>query len=175
MKGFIARTVAVRPAVAAGLGLVGCCGYATSWIPATPTLQYAWHARKSASAFTPQIQNGHVLDQTVWNWHFETDEKDPNIGPTLNAAGMENLNYLVRRRRAPTRRSTWRPPRSSRPTTSGASGELCRRTAASWTRTARSPSRSTWTAQTAAAVVERSMSSVHDPAEPYLPADTPAA
>src|SRR5947209_8291178 len=46
-------------------------------------------------AFTPQVQNGHVLDQTVWNWHFEkgTDRLTPG--------GMAVLQYLSRRRPQP--------------------------------------------------------------------------
>lgn len=43
-------------------------------------------------AFTPQVQNGHVLDQTVWNHHFEwgTDKLTPG--------GLAHLQYLSRRR-----------------------------------------------------------------------------
>jgi hypothetical protein len=43
-------------------------------------------------AFTPQVQNGHVLDQTVWNHHFEkgTDKLTPG--------GLAQLQYLARRR-----------------------------------------------------------------------------
>src|SRR6478672_1371630 len=43
-------------------------------------------------AFTPQVQNGHVLDQTVWNHHFEkgTDKLTPG--------GQAQLQYLSRRR-----------------------------------------------------------------------------
>jgi hypothetical protein len=44
------------------------------------------------SAFTPQVQNGHVLEQTLWNWDFEagTDRITPG--------GLERLNHLARRR-----------------------------------------------------------------------------
>src|SRR5262245_48731871 len=43
-------------------------------------------------AFTPQVQNGHVLDQTVWNHHFEpgTDKLTPG--------GLAQLQYIARRR-----------------------------------------------------------------------------
>jgi hypothetical protein len=43
----------------------------------------------------PQVQNGHVLDQTVWNYHFEpgTDK--------LTAGGLEHIAYIARRRPCP--------------------------------------------------------------------------
>src|SRR5262245_52344231 len=46
-------------------------------------------------AFTPQVQNGHVLDQTVWNHHFEpgTDRLTPG--------GLAQLQYVSRRRPVP--------------------------------------------------------------------------
>jgi hypothetical protein len=45
--------------------------------------------------FCPQVQNGHVLDQTVWNCHFEagTDRLTPG--------GLDHLAYLARRRPHP--------------------------------------------------------------------------
>lgn len=46
-------------------------------------------------AHTPQVQNGHVLDQTVWNHHFErgTDRLTPG--------GLAQLQYVSRRRPQP--------------------------------------------------------------------------
>ncbi len=43
-------------------------------------------------AMTPQVQNGHVLDQTIWNHMFEpgTDQ--------LNGLGIAHLQYISRRR-----------------------------------------------------------------------------
>jgi hypothetical protein len=43
----------------------------------------------------PQVQNGHVLDQTVWNWDFEpgTDR--------LTDGGLAHIAYLTRRRPQP--------------------------------------------------------------------------
>jgi len=43
-------------------------------------------------AFTPQVQNGHVLDQTVWNHMFECGSD------VLNCMGQAHLQYLSRRR-----------------------------------------------------------------------------
>lgn len=58
--------------------------------------RYANESRASVVAsFQPQVENGHVLDQTVWNSHFEfASEK-------LNGAGMDKLDQLTRRRPHP--------------------------------------------------------------------------
>ena len=47
---------------------------------------------ETLAPFQVQAQNGQYLDQTVWNYHFEpaTDK--------LTAAGVERLDYLVRKR-----------------------------------------------------------------------------
>jgi hypothetical protein len=61
--------------------------------------RYSNEARASLVAnFQPQVENGHVLDQTVWNTHFEfgTDK--------LNGAGMDKLDQLARRRPHPDQR-----------------------------------------------------------------------
>jgi hypothetical protein len=58
--------------------------------------RYSNEARKlQVASFEPQVLNGHILDQTIWNQHFEagTDK--------LNAAGMDKLDQLARRRPAP--------------------------------------------------------------------------
>lgn len=55
--------------------------------------RYSHTARQETLApFQVQAQNGMYLDQTVWNYHFEpaTDK--------LSAAGIERLDYLVRKR-----------------------------------------------------------------------------
>ncbi len=43
----------------------------------------------------PQVNNGHVLEQTIWNYHFEagTDK--------LNPGGVQALAFLARRRPSP--------------------------------------------------------------------------
>jgi hypothetical protein len=45
--------------------------------------------------FQPQVENGQVLDQTVWNTHFE------NGTDKLNGAGMDKLDQIARRRPHP--------------------------------------------------------------------------
>jgi len=58
--------------------------------------RYANESRAAVVAnFQPQVENGQVLDQTVWNSHFEfgTDK--------LNGAGMDKLDQIARRRPHP--------------------------------------------------------------------------
>ncbi len=59
-------------------------------------MRYGFMARQSVNAaMAPQVQNGHVLDQTVWNYYFEpgTDK--------LTTGGLERLAYIARRRPCP--------------------------------------------------------------------------
>ncbi len=95
MNGFISR-IAVAACLSAGLaGLTGCCGYYDVVDPCYPT-RYNFAARKEVcEARYQQVHNGHILDQTVWNWQFKpgTDE--------LNTAGKEHLIYLLRLRCCP--------------------------------------------------------------------------
>jgi hypothetical protein len=58
--------------------------------------RYTSLARREVNlAFTPQVQNGHVLDQTVWNHYFEpgTDKLTPG--------GLAALQTISRRRPCP--------------------------------------------------------------------------
>jgi hypothetical protein len=58
--------------------------------------RYNFMARQvTNAAFAPQVQNGHVLDQTVWNYYFEPGSDK------LTTGGLERLAYLVRRRPSP--------------------------------------------------------------------------
>jgi hypothetical protein len=56
-----------------------------------------WYAARQATVypFAQQVLNGHVLNQTIWNYYFDfgTD--------VLTPAGIEKLNSLVRTRPAP--------------------------------------------------------------------------
>jgi hypothetical protein len=61
--------------------------------------RYSNESRAAVVAnFQPQVENGHVLDQTLWNTHFEwgTDK--------LNGGGMDKLDQLARRRPHPDQR-----------------------------------------------------------------------
>jgi hypothetical protein len=93
MKGFIARLGLLACAAASAAG--GGCYYRDIVDPCWPE-RYNYLARQEVNgSLAPQVQNGHVLDQTVWNYHFEvgTDK--------LTAGGLEHVAYLARRRPCP--------------------------------------------------------------------------
>ena len=95
MKGFIARTMTTVCWAAAGAAAVGCYGWTDICDPCYPQ-RYEFAARQEVKqAFAPQVLNGHLLDQTVWNYDFE-----PGTA-TLTPGGMEHLQYLARRRPCP--------------------------------------------------------------------------
>lgn len=92
MKGIIGKVIATLGWAGALAGVGGCFHYSDVVDPCYPE-RYWYASRQSVqAAFAPQVQNGHVLDQTVWNYHFE-DGSD-----RLTPGGMEHLNYLARRR-----------------------------------------------------------------------------
>jgi hypothetical protein len=95
MKGLITKGMAAM-CLASGFTLSGGChGYRDLVDPCYPE-RYEYAARQEViAAIAPQVNNGHVLDQTVWNSHFEagTDK--------LTAGGLEHLAYLARRRPCP--------------------------------------------------------------------------
>jgi hypothetical protein len=94
MKGFIRKAAAVL-CCAAGVGGLGCYTYRDLVDPCYPE-RYNFQARKEVVASSsPQIQNGHVLDQTVWNYDFEAGTD------WLTGGGLEHLAYMARRRPAP--------------------------------------------------------------------------
>ncbi len=93
MKGFIKKAAAL--CCLAGVGGLGCYTYRDLVDPCYPE-RYNYQARQEVVAsYTPQERNGHVLDQTVWNYDFEagTDR--------LTGGGLEHLAYLARRRPQP--------------------------------------------------------------------------
>ena len=95
MKGLI-KTAAAALCCLAGVGGMGCdTTYHDLVDPCYPE-RYNHEARKEeVASYSPQIQNGHVLDQTIWNYDFEagTDK--------LTGGGLEHLAYLARRRPQP--------------------------------------------------------------------------
>jgi hypothetical protein len=79
-----------------GLTLVGGCGHYRNLVDPCYPQRYEHMARTTVrETFGAQAHNGHVLEQTVWNYHFEpgTDKLTPG--------GLEHLAYLGRRRPCP--------------------------------------------------------------------------
>ncbi len=97
MKGFQGKMLAGAMMVA-GLMASGCHSDGEwHWHddPCWPD-RYANEARASVVAsFQPQVENGQILDQTIWNKHFEYGSDK------LNGDGMDKLDQLARRRPQP--------------------------------------------------------------------------
>jgi len=95
MKGFIGKTMAVL-CLASGLATSGgCVAYRDLVDPCWPE-RYNYAARKEVcEAFTPQVHNGRVIEQTLWTYFF-----DPGTA-TLNNEGREHLKNLLQRRPCP--------------------------------------------------------------------------
>ena len=66
------------------------------WVdPCWPERYTAVARSEVLDPFAAQAMNGAVLDAVIWNYHFEPASKK------LTPAGMEKLDYLVRRRPGP--------------------------------------------------------------------------
>src|SRR5262249_15117812 len=92
MNGLITKALA-------GAGLlcvVGCCSTCGNYHdlvdPCYPQRYEAMARHELHDAEAPQMENGHLLDQTVWDDHFEpgTDKLTPG--------GLEHLKTIARRR-----------------------------------------------------------------------------
>jgi hypothetical protein len=95
MKGFMTTCLTALCATS-GLAVVGGCDRYRNLVDPCYPDRYEYASRNEViAAFTPQVHNGHFLDQTVWNYHFEpgTDRLTPG--------GMDHLMYLARRRPYP--------------------------------------------------------------------------
>jgi hypothetical protein len=93
MKGLISKAAVVL----CGVGALAGADYKGEGCkdPCYPQ-RYNYMARQAVNAaFAPQVQNGHVLDQTVWNYFFEPGSDK------LTTGGLERLAYLARRRPCP--------------------------------------------------------------------------
>lgn len=82
---------------ASGIAATGCTGDGYDRVADNcwPDRYSNESRRLQHELFIPQVQNGHVLDQTLWNTHFERGTGK------LNAAGMDKLDQLSRRRPQP--------------------------------------------------------------------------
>lgn len=95
MKGFIRRLVAAACLVGGLAGLAGCYGYKDVVDTCYPE-RYNYQAQQEVcEPLGTQINNGHILDQTIWNWYFEGGKA------RLTRAGEDKLLQLVRRRPYP--------------------------------------------------------------------------
>jgi hypothetical protein len=99
MKGFMRKTLSAFLLVG-GISAIGCVSGGgaryRNLVDPCQFERYSSTARQEAiSAFAPQVVNGHVLDQTIWNYHFESGTDK------LHPGGMEKLDQLVRRRPEP--------------------------------------------------------------------------
>jgi hypothetical protein len=100
MNGFIKKTLATL-SLAGGLSVFAGCYSSAQEVcnhcvdPCWPERYDAMAADSVAASFAPQVENGHVLDQTVWNDHFERGT------PILTPAGRMHLAQLARSRPHP--------------------------------------------------------------------------
>ena len=98
------RAAAAAAILVGGLGSLGCvhtgkssedCRY-RNWVDPCYPERYNHAARQAVIApFAQQVHNGHVLNQTVFNWYFEY------ASDKLTPAGQEKLDSLARTRPAP--------------------------------------------------------------------------
>jgi len=100
MKGFIRTTAAGLCLGAGALSLVGCTQYRAHVDPCWPERYDFETSQVVKTTFDQQAANGHVLDQTIWNWDFERDDKG-NPTDKLTVGAQERLKYIVRRRPVP--------------------------------------------------------------------------
>lgn len=95
MKGFISKTMAV---LCLGGGLAaspGCKLTRDLYDPCWPE-RYNFAARREVcQAFAPQVKNGHILEMTMFNYHFRTGTDE------LLPGGRDHLLYLIHRRPCP--------------------------------------------------------------------------
>ncbi|HWG42683.1 MAG TPA: hypothetical protein VN688_07845, partial [Gemmataceae bacterium] len=94
MKGLISKAMAALCCVGAVSGM-GCVQNGKCVDPCYPMRYNVMARQETNAAMAPQVQNGHVLDQTIWNYYFEPSS------PKLTTGGLERLAYLARRRPCP--------------------------------------------------------------------------
>jgi hypothetical protein len=95
MNGFIKKQAATLCVLGGLSALSGCNCYRDIVDPCYPARYEAESRSLVINGIAPQVNNGHVLEQTVWNYNFETGTDK------LTAGGVSTLAYLARRRPAP--------------------------------------------------------------------------
>ena len=97
MKGFIKQAAVLTCFSAALFAVLGCEHYRTLVDPCYPE-RYNAQARQSVrDMHNAQSAQGHKLDQTIWNNHFEKDANTGEGSAVLNEAGKELLRQIARR------------------------------------------------------------------------------
>ncbi len=101
MKGFI-RSALGGAILSTGVAISsGCAGYRDLVDPCWPERWNAVARKSVRDTFNAQAANGHALDQTIFNWHFEYDYSNRVPTDRLNQAGRDQLQYLARRQPMP--------------------------------------------------------------------------
>jgi hypothetical protein len=95
MNGFITKK-RVATGMAGALVLASGCGWYRNIVDPCYPDRYEFAARQEVkAAVAPQVNNGHVLDQTIWAHYWEPGTAN------LTPQGIDRLEYLVRRRPTP--------------------------------------------------------------------------
>jgi len=94
MNGFRTKKM-LAAGLCLGLTAAGGCTCDDLYDPCWPQRYAAMSRHEVQAACAPAISNGHILDQTVWNYDFEVGTD------VLTAGGRAHLDYLARRRPAP--------------------------------------------------------------------------
>ena len=101
MNGFIKKAVAGLCLGMTALAGGCCCRYREIVDPCWPE-RYNYMARYEVlDTLNAQAHNGHVLDQTIFNWEFESDPRTGAPTAVLNPAGLSHLQYIYRRMPVP--------------------------------------------------------------------------
>ena len=97
MNGFIKKTVA-GSCLSVGLVLIasGCVHYRDLVDPCWPERYNSMSRHSIREMSTAQAERGHMLEQTIWNWHFEADPKTGGPTDKLNQAGIAKLGLITR-------------------------------------------------------------------------------
>jgi hypothetical protein len=94
MKGLIKRAAALLTLAAAVGAFAGCQCYREIVDPCYPERYNALARQETLTPFAGQVGNGHVLNQTIWNYMFEYGSDK------LTPGGLSQLGYLSRVRPA---------------------------------------------------------------------------
>ncbi len=95
MKGLVAKAATAATLVGSLSSSGGCYHYQRVVDPCWPQRYNYTSRREVISAFAPQVQNGHTLDQTLFNYHFIEGSGE------LTDGGRDALDTIMRRRPAP--------------------------------------------------------------------------